>query len=95
MPVGCSVGVGPVQGQFEKAALKLHCVYCGDTMFTMDPGLHICIACNVRQEIMVRFGENISQELEDEILPEEIHIIIYFPDIGTQLLNEVAGRFIK
>ena len=95
MPVGCSVGVGHVQGQFEKAALKLHCVYCGDTMFAMDPGLYICIACNVRQEIMVRFGEDIFQEFEDEILPEELHIIIHFPDIGTKLLNEVAERFIK
>ena len=44
---------------------------------------------------MVRFGEDIFQEFEDEILPEELHIIIHFPDIGTKLLNEVAERFIK
>ncbi|MDP3778814.1 MAG: hypothetical protein Q8R30_02045 [bacterium] len=83
-------------GQFEKATLKLHCVCCGDTMFVMDAGVHICIGCNTRQEIMVRFGDREGfEQFEGDILPEEIHIMVRSPDIGTNLLSEVAEEFKK
>ncbi|GEM_PF-6874075 len=81
--------------QFEKATLKLHCVWCGDTMFVMDAGrVHICIGCNVRQEITVRFGDRTGfEQFADEIMPEEIHIMMRIPDMGTNLLNEFVEGF--
>lgn len=78
---------------FEKATLKLHCMWCGDTMFVMDTGRYVCIGCNIRQEIAVRFGEDIFAEFEDEILPEEIRIIQHVVSFDTNLLDEVARWF--
>lgn len=85
-----------VTKQLEKSAVKLHCVYCGDTMFVMDVGSYVCIACNVRQEIMVRFGNTEGfEQFADEILPEEVHVVMHFPHIGTNLLREIVEGFKK
>jgi len=81
-----------VEEQFEKATVRLHCVFCGDTMFAMDAGTYACLGCNMRQEIMVRFSEDIFQEFVDEILPEEIRIIQRIIDINTNLLHKAIGE---
>lgn len=79
--------------RFEKATLRLHCMWCGDTMFVMSAGKYVCVGCNVRQEVVVRFGEDIFVEFEDEILPEEIHITQHVACVDANLLNEVAQVF--
>jgi len=76
--------------QFEKTALKLHCVFCGDTMFVMDIGRCVCLGCNSRQEIVVRFGDRLGfEQFADEILPEEVRIVLHSTDGKTNLLNEL------
>jgi len=76
--------------QFEKAALKLHCVFCGDTMFLVDVGRCVCLGCNTRQEIMVRFGDITGfEQFADDIVPEEVHIVLHSTDGKTNLLNEL------
>lgn len=82
---------------FEKATLKLHCMFCGDTMFTVSVGRYACIGCNVWQEIVLRFGEYMCIGFEDEIVPEEIHIVQHLVDIDVDINfpNEVVKRFKK
>lgn len=85
-----------VTEQLKKSVVRLHCVWCGDTMFVMDAGSYVCIACNVRQEIIVRFGNREGfEQFADVILPEEIHIIMHAPHIGVNLLHEVTEGFKK
>lgn len=87
---------------FEKAPLKLHCMFCGDTMFLMDVGRYACIGCNVRQEIVIRFdthkyesaADGGLQSFEGEgILSEEVHINIEKASGNVSLLREFIEAF--
>lgn len=85
--------VGVVMKQFEKAALRLHCVLCGDTMFIMEPGRYVCIGCHLRQSIVAQCNEQFFED--GDLLVKEIRITLEKAREDVNLMREFIAELKK